>query len=145
MSHAHANILHLDNSFQLLIDFICDETDADVCFYSAFCKVKHRTHVQRALRYAERTLNDPESVIFRNYLLCFKIRIRNVTLQPVPCAILCNLGLADDDLDILAYLKKLVVSPSVDLLLGYMSALVSFAEPFYAPVSVVGVFPCTFF
>lgn len=49
MINTHVNVVEGNNPLKFLVHFIGNETNADVCFYSSFRKVKYRPHFQYAL------------------------------------------------------------------------------------------------
>ena len=76
------------------------------------------------------------------YAFCVKVGIGDIPFQSIPFAVLGNLLLAYAYINILAYFKELVVTSSVYLLLGDMSALVGFPQPCDASGTIVGILLC---
>lgn len=79
------------------------------------------------------------------YTFCIKVGIGDIPFQSIPFAVLGNLLLAYAYINILANFKELVVTSSIYLLLGDVSALIGFPQSCDASGTIVGILLCSFF
>ena len=115
--HAHGKLHQFHNPFQFLVHLVCNEAYTDMCLYPSWGKVKDWPCLQIALCDTKRPLHYPKPVILGNDFPCLHVGIGDVAFPSVPLLIILDLVLIDGDIDIVRYLKELVVASPVDALL----------------------------
>lgn len=67
--------MQFDDTFQFLLDLVCDETDADVRLDTFLRKMEYRPCLQIALCHTECPFHIPKAVILGNDLFSVKVRV----------------------------------------------------------------------
>ncbi len=85
----------------------------------------------------------PKVVISRVYILCWDIRIGEISFQTVPSGVVGNAVIVDGYFHFTIHRQKLVIASLVDVAFGERAMLVSLFQPAYSLLSVIGIFLCT--